>query len=386
MLLRLALVAVGLGMFSFGAFSKPAFGSLDSSFGKKGIAQAGICGAKQILMLPDQSMIIFKQSKETMTLLKLTQSGLWDSTFANKGVLRIESGWDAEQSRLVLQKNLDIALISGDATNLQRMRISPLGRVLNQSKFDFPKLNDLAPSLVRWTRNNTFFAVYQANQKLLIARYTGQLELDTSFGTAGLTELSTITPAILAQLSAFGSATPSIEIMGLTVADDGSLILTATIDFVGRRLMLAKFRANGQLETGFADNGVDIDGLAYEISSYFAVRVLPNQGLVMFRGLDNSPQGDAEFYSALWFGATGSLEDSQTLGEAQSQNFRAWSFATGDVFLLENSKIKLLRNQAKPRQLIAKLQQLEILEQTTDGKVIIGECVKKQLLLRRLHL
>ena len=387
---------LALLVFSVTAFSQSQIGKPDSSFGNQGTTQAGVCGLQIMLDFPDRSVLLVKQSQKTLTLLKLTRAGKWDTSFANQAVLR-RPDWDVQDTQVVQQNNSDVLIVGSDRqgfaedafVSTRLVLVSATGKVKFRVNLDLPKFDEVAAYAWVWSGQRLLLAFDdEANQRVVFVRYTlsnrGELDLDTSFATQGYAEFSVITPKILELLSAFGSGTPAVTVHELDMDAAGNFALTGGIQFRGLHLFVAKFNNAGFLEPSFSQDGVDIDAYPNDIGSYHSLQIMPKGGVVFVSGTDNSPQGDKLTWYVDWFNEQGSRVDSQGLSSLESGDFYAKTYPTGEVIFLDEQKVMLHTPNNKPRWLAAIPAKLEDFSLTTDKKLLLGYCQKNQLLIRRI--
>ena len=389
------LLILALLVFSVTAFSQSRIGKPDSSFGNQGTTQAGLCGLVTMLDFPDRSVLLVKQSQKTLTLLKLTRAGKWDTSFANQAVLRL-TDWDVRYTQTVQQNNSDVLLVGvsdyqdfdRDFIPLRLVLVSAAGKVKFRVNLDLPRLDGVAAAAWVWSGQRLLLAFGdEANQRVVFVRYTlsnrGELDLDTSFATQGYAEFSVISPKILELLSAFGSGTPAVTAYSLAMDAAGNFALTGGIQFRGLHLFVAKFNKAGFLEPSFSQDGVDIDAYPNDIGYYRSLQIMPKGGVVFVSGTDNSPQGDKLTWYVDWFNERGVRVDSQGLDSLESGDFYAKTYPTGEVIFLDEQKVMLHTPNNKPRWLAAIPAKLEDFSLTTDKKLLLGYCQKNQLLIRR---
>ncbi len=387
---------LALLVFSVTAFSQSRIGKPDSSFGNQGTTQAGVCGLLTILDFPDRSVLLVKQSQKTLTLLKLTRAGKWDTSFANQAVLRL-TDWDMRYTQSVQQKNSDVLLVGvsdyqdfdRDLIPMRLVLVSAAGKVKFRVNLDLPRLDGVAAAAWVWLGQRLLLAYEdEANQRVIFVRYTlsiqGELDLDTSFATQGYAEFSVITPKMLELLSAFGSGTPAVTINGLDMDAVGNFALIGGIQFRGLHLFVAKLSNAGFLEPSFSQDGVDIDAYPNDIGFNRSLKIMPKGGVVFLAGTDNSPQGDKLTWYVDWLNERGEGLDSQDLSSLELQDVHAKTYQTGEVIFLIEQKIMLHTPNNKPRWLAAIPTKLEDFSLTTDKKLLIGHCEKNQLLIRRI--
>lgn len=388
--------------FSLLAFSQSRLGKPDASFGNKGVTQAGICGLTQMLELPNQGLFVVKQAKKTLTLLKLTRAGKWDTGFADRGVLRLPD-WTSPDfyTQIVLQSNSDVLLVGkidiGELADrrdgMRLVLVSALGKIKFQSRLEIPLLNKSTAEQIKarewvWSGNRLLLAYEDVDlQRLVFARYVltseGQLVLDTSFATEGYAEFSVVAPQVLSVLSALGSGTPYAYINKLDFNAAGDVALAGTIAFRFGYFYVAKLKNAGVLESRFGTSGLVIDKNSPDLGQYAQFRLLSNGGLVVVFGSDNSPQGDALNWSVEWLDQTGQSVDYQGLDILEYQNLRTWVFAGGQVLFADQQKLMLHRPKTKPFLIGVLPPNLEGLHLTTDNKILTASCEKNQLLIRR---
>ncbi len=106
-----------------------------------------------------------------------------------------------------------------------------------------------------------------SDRDFALARYYSDGTLDRNFGLEGLV------------VTAVGNSDD--EITGIAVQEDGAVVVTGTADgTAGRVIVLGRYRADGSLDTGFADSGFSFTGVGKEAQAE-SVALLEGQRIVV---------------------------------------------------------------------------------------------------------
>lgn len=274
-----------------------AAGTLDTTFHSSGLATltvgGGITEARQVVSLPDRSMLIAGESKETgqwnMFVLKLNQEGDIDTSFGGTGVaaMDFDGGDDFVSSMLVLNDGSILIggrAFSGGKYQFAFWRLTPTG--MNDTAFG----NQGKMTVSVGTQDSEVRAMAQQPDSSVVAvgsasngtnfdfaavRLLSNSSLDGSFGTGG----KAVVPV----------GTEDDRATGLALLGDGKIILGGYSDNGANHDMAAvRLLSNGTPDSSYGTGGkslVDFSGHEDEANTVS----LQHDGKVILAGKSGTP-------------------------------------------------------------------------------------------------
>jgi len=268
-------------------------GSPDKSFGKGGIATTDFSGgndrATGVAVQPDGKIIVGGDSFNTNTgntdfaLARYNADGSVDTNFDTDGKLTTDLSLNDLANALVLQSDgkiilvgsvldnklsKDFALIRYNSDGSLDSKFGSGGRVVT----DFFQNSDEISDAILGSDGSIlavgFAASSATGRDFAIARYNGDGSLDTTFGIGGK-----------ATVDFFGNTD---EARAAAVQPDGRIVLAGSA-FNGTTLAdfgLARFNADGTLDTSFGNGGKVTTDFFHNLDEAQAVVVLPDESIV----------------------------------------------------------------------------------------------------------
>ncbi len=260
------------GLPAFGIVRYNVDGSLDASFGTGGIVSTPIltgnsaATANAVLIQPNGDIVVVGGDGTNIVVARYLPSGTLDSTFGTQGIATIAlpaadagtgAGWDGERAALDSQGNILVAG-SGDSPNL-----GAFGAVirLNSSGTQDLSFGQSGLALLTFAGGtaitNVDALLVQANQQIVVSGGVGSLDphwlvarlnangaIDTQFGSSGVVSTS------------FGSGKNGETAYGLAQQSDGKLlVIGGASTSTSGGFDIARYNANGTLDTSFAGSG-----------------------------------------------------------------------------------------------------------------------------------
>ncbi len=288
-------------------------GSFDTSFGTGGLTSSDFLGVDAfsgLMAQADGSIVCVGTSENGFLAARYTPSGLLDTTFGTGGTYTSTPNGSGYATFGTVAERSDGKLVMGGQL-LSGDRMFALARFSADGKIDTSfGTNGMTTMVVGsggssssndmlvLADNKILLAGYGANgnsgEDLALARYSADGVLDSSFGTAGIT------------LHDVGGFADRINAMALD--SNGNVVVAGyALDADGRNFLIARFTADGVLDTSFGTGGVVLpnfggNSVAYDVILDSAGRILVagtngNDRSVVFR-LDSSGALDTSFGDA----------------------------------------------------------------------------------------
>ncbi len=340
------IVAVGhsnvLGTFDFALARYNSDGSLDTSFGTDGRVLTSISGANdraQAAVLQQDGKIVaagraFISGSINFALVQYNADGSLDSSFGTNGIVTTSfGGTDDRAVAVLLQSNGKIVAVG--RSNTSGSNQFALARYNADGSLDTSfGTNGLVLTSIL-TNDRTVDGVLQPDGKIVavgrangtgvndfaLARYNADGSLDSSFGTNGVVTTS------------FGGVDDRAAAVALQ--PDGKILAAGRSDASGSDdFALARYNANGSLDTSFGTNGLVVNSFGDQV---FAV-VLQPDGKILVAGR-SLLMGLFKFGIARYL-ADGSLDTSFGTDGFVTTSFKAGSNDQGfSAVLLANGRI-----------------------------------------------
>jgi uncharacterized delta-60 repeat protein len=263
-------------------------GVLDTSFGTLGLTTTTIGTGSNItsIVLDSQGRIIAGGSAQiagatTFTLARYTSSGVLDTSFGTAGLTTTTIGTGSNISSIALDSQGRIvagglAEIVGGATIFALARYTSNG-VLDTS---FGTLGFTTTTIGTYAGINSIaldtqgriitggLADFTGLEKFILARYTSNGILDTSFGTAGLTTTTIGTNSNITSIA----------------LDSQGRIIAGGFAFIGgvQQFALARYTSSGVLDTSFGTAGLTTTTIG--TGSAITSIALDSQGIIITGG------------------------------------------------------------------------------------------------------
>jgi hypothetical protein len=355
----LAVISV-ITSLTFVVFSQTIFGQLDLSFAQKGILQTRDCtntSLSDLVVLPDQSILISTVIKPQLLIQKFTQAGKPDLSFGKNGSLVVAS-WEGDSASLALQQDGTFLIIGSKLMTNMRfvLRANASGQVLAQSKIllsSFPPKDGFTPSGIYWIQNNTALVRYFTDTKIIVARYIiddrVRLTLDQKFGQNGYATLDFAAPELNNLFTDLGTGVPQLfDIGSQDIAETGQFILTGTVKLVGSRNFIAYFGVDGKLNQSFGKKGLlmDKNPIKQNDRGLSGIQLLPNGVLVLIY----SSNFTTESILIEKRGANGELLTRQETGVVAIGLERS-ILPSGDLLTLQNQELILYSGKIRKQKL-----------------------------------
>jgi uncharacterized delta-60 repeat protein len=256
-------------------------GSLDASFGSGGIAQVNFTAAAEALQ-PDGKILMTEPGAAVM---RLNSNGSLDTSFGNQGEVTttFNSTLDLQSiAGIVVQPDGRIVLAAGNGGELKNytsLAAFDLARFNTNGSLDtsfgnagvvvtsMPKLYQVvAKSLLLQPNGNLIVAADTGSsiaQDWLLARYTPNGTLDSSFGMNGIVT----SPSIAFQGGPNGCTVAAAVLYpnaGTPYDGDIAVVGTGLDSLVGAQWEVVRYTSNGSLDTTFGNGGDVITSIAGE--------------------------------------------------------------------------------------------------------------------------
>lgn len=278
-------------------------GTLDPSF--NGVGYVGIPGlaGRAVAVQSDGKIVVAGQSGSDVAVVRFNADGALDATFNGTGqvITPLGGGGAAQVNGLVLQADGKI-LVAGyanfsggtDALVFRYLANGSLDATFNgNGKLirDLGATYEIIDHIVLQADQKIVLGGYSSdpNTKLLLARLNSDGGLDASFNGTGIV---------------ITSLTPKIGIgHGLALQTDGKILLGGATgptsppfdyDFV-----LARYNANGSVDTNFTPNGRVVTSFGSENDTCWAVLVQPDQKIVLAGETTDPGGGGASSFALL---------------------------------------------------------------------------------------
>jgi uncharacterized delta-60 repeat protein len=270
------------------AAAEPGPGDLDAGFGGFGydgkldpVAIVGI-NVYAMALQPDEKIVLAGQKDETFALIRYNPGGTLDATFGVNGLVETTIHSTQTSARVLavaIQKNGAI-VAAGDAViagnrNMAVARYKPDGTLDasfsadGKTQSDFDGGNDEAYAVAVQSDGKVVVAgeAYMAknlqfdNYDFALARFTADGALDTSFGGNG---------KVTVGLS--GGSDDGAH--ALAIQPDGKLLIAGATNANGSYdFLLARYNANGSLDSGFGASGHTITNFgSFDVANALALR------------------------------------------------------------------------------------------------------------------
>ena len=212
-------------------------GSIDSTFANQGLMTVTAMdlalqgdfffGATQVLELADGKLVLIAEFDDDILVLRYSANGELDTTFATQGFSRID--------------------IAGREDEVYDAALTADGHILVAGQTDNP---------ISATAGDPY-----------IIQLTPQGDLDTSFGTNGVSIVSSP-----------GTDIVNNRFNAMSVTQDGKIVAAGAVRnsfsfSVGDDILIARFLADGTPDSSFADNGVFIHDTNTNLEELLAVTV-----------------------------------------------------------------------------------------------------------------
>jgi uncharacterized delta-60 repeat protein len=314
------IIAAGLsvvgGNNNFALARYNANGSLDISFGTNGIALTSFGGtndlANAVVVQPNGKIIAAGRSNVTgnidFALARYNPNGSLDTSFGNSGLVTTNFGGDTNIAwAIILQP--DGKIIAAGQSNVGGNNNFALARYNPNGSLDasFGNSGLVTTNFSGTAQDEIFAAILQPDGKIVavgasdaggagdnfaLARYNANGSLDTSFGTGGL-----VTTNFSGEDEAFA----------VILQPDGKIIAAGRSNALGANdFALARYNANGSLDTSFGTGGLVITNLG-GTDRALAVILQPDGKIVAIGEAD--PIGIIQFALAR-YNPNGSLDTS----------------------------------------------------------------------------
>jgi uncharacterized delta-60 repeat protein len=131
----------------------------------------------------------------------------------------------------------------------------------------------------------------------LVARYNADGTLDGGFGTGGRT------------ITDIGRESNSVNAVTLQPGTDGKILVAGQTGDVGGDFALARYTANGTLDTTFGKRGITLTNMAGEPGDYADSIAVQSDGKIVVAGLANTaPSGITYYFALARYTANGALD------------------------------------------------------------------------------
>jgi uncharacterized delta-60 repeat protein len=236
-------------------------GSLDPTFGSGGIVTtalgSGNSTAYAVTIQPGDAKIVAAGDVETsggtdyFAVARYTTAGALDSTFGNGG-------------------RVAISFFQNEFEHLGGVAIDGSGRIV-----------------LAGVANNT----NQAKEHIVLARVTSSGSLDSSFGSKG--KVTTSIPS-------------AAEIDALVIQPDGKLLVAGWT--FGGSALLARYNANGTLDSSFGSGGIVTTTLGFGQAEFHSL-ALQSDGKILAGGTESpSATGNPYIFAVARYNASGTLD------------------------------------------------------------------------------
>lgn len=273
-------------------------GSLDSNFGSSGVVTTSINsnGVVNAIALQADNKIVavgyisLDAGFSKIALARYTITGSLDSTFGNKGVLTTSIGNHSRGNDTIVQPDGKI-IVAGDSDGSGQWAITLIRYTItgsldstfgNSGIVTTPVGNDSFGRAVAILPNNKILVAGDSSVGIVVARYTITGSLDSTFGNSGIAT---------APFPAYNS--------GMIIQPDGKIIVAGGSQ---NAFALARFQPIGNLDSGFGNSGIittaiGIDAGGSDVASHLNGKIViagasSNTGSYMFtlaRYLGNTP-------------------------------------------------------------------------------------------------
>ncbi|MDB5323125.1 MAG: hypothetical protein JWN40_4756 [Phycisphaerales bacterium] len=242
-------------------------GKFDATFGKGGVAAIDLPGPLgAVVAMNDGGVLAGGNGKGQFAAARFTAAGKLDAAFGAGGITKVDFGFESESvSDLVIQKGGKIVLVGSvgetDVNRPDRPMDFALARLNADGGLDrsfgrrgrttlsFNPGADVASGAALVSRGKVEVVgghnvlSSPAGIDFQVARFTVDGQIDGSFATAGKLTTDFTSP----------SRTPAVAVATLAFGDQ--LVLSSHGDGNSERFALSRYRADGQLDTDFADQG-----------------------------------------------------------------------------------------------------------------------------------
>ncbi|MEP6466856.1 MAG: T9SS type A sorting domain-containing protein [Parafilimonas sp.] len=268
-------------------------GTLDSSFGKKGLGVIkGLGEAQTAKVQPDNKIIIAGYNSDFfgpyyITVGRLNADGSVDSAFGTNGTITTNAGENCHD--IAIQPDGKILITGGTGIAFITLRymadgtpdksFGNNGSVVTVFDNGSPKLanaNIVQP-------DGKIVVAGGDNQKIMLARYNPDGSLDETFGKNGEV-ISNIT-----------NINPLNKAYDMAIQPDGKLVLTGTTgnEFGNVNTIILRYMTDGSFDTTFGDKGITIRALKY--NSFASSIALQKDNKILISGYDITDGVNAHF-------------------------------------------------------------------------------------------
>jgi len=287
-------------------------GTLDSTFGSRGIVTTAVGGRDQdyasgIAIQPNGKILVagttLGPSLQTLiALVRYNPNGSLDTTFGSNGKVTTTIGSDAVANALALQP--DGRIVVAGSSGEPRRDVFALARYNGNGALD-PTFGsggivtteiggaDDAAYAVGLQRDGKIVAAGRSRtgtqDRLAIVRYTSRGALDSGFGSGG------------AVTTAFGSGSANAYSLG--VQRNGKIVAGGTT-YDGSRAFfaLARYGANGRLDSRFGSGGTVTTSVGPSDAFGWALALQPDGRIVLAGASTDPPTGGYRFALARYLG------------------------------------------------------------------------------------
>jgi uncharacterized delta-60 repeat protein len=257
-------------------------GNLDTAFGNGGIVTTDFGGddIASAAMIQGQKLVVAGTTTTSngsdFALARYTSTGALDTTFGNGGKVVTDVAGDSDGAHALLAQGdkivaggftlsggiIDFALVRYNANGKPDYTFGNNGRVTTDFAGDVDQINGLVAG-----PNGTIVAAGQAtvgdSSDFALARYDSMGNLDPGFGTGG---------KVTTSFSGFDD-------VGRAIKHEGSKLVVAGFTFTSANkqdFALARYTADGHLDTTFAGTGKVITDFDHDNDRAFALVVQPS--------------------------------------------------------------------------------------------------------------
>jgi uncharacterized delta-60 repeat protein len=269
------------------SFAVAQAGTLDTTFGSNGIVSTALRDVNAVAIQSDGKIVLaglgVANSQVADTLIRLNTDGSLDASFGSGGVVNLVPTGELAANgffAMAIQSNGDIVATTSDAgaNFLQVVRVEANGSL----DTSFGSGGFTATTAIPFTPGDSSDAreiaiALQSNGAILVAtsysnlmaRFTGSGQLDTSFGSGGIINLSNTGPSVTA-----GPTQIAVEKNGRILVASGSLAPSPLV----QAGTISRYDANGSIDTTFGASGT-----AASVASASAL-VLQSNGKIVVVG------------------------------------------------------------------------------------------------------
>jgi uncharacterized delta-60 repeat protein len=283
-------------------------GTLDPTFGSNGIVSTALRGLNAVAIQSDGKIVLaglgVANNQVADTLIRLNSDGSLDTSFGSGGVVNlVPTGVLAANGffAMAIQSNGDIVGATA-STSEAGTNFVQVARVEANGSLDgsFGSAGFTATTAIPFTPGDSSDAreismALQSNGAILVAtsysnlmaRFTGSGQLDTSFGSGGIINLSNTGPGVTS-----GPTQIAVEKNGRILVASGSLAPSPLV----QAGTISRYDANGSIDTTFGASGT-----AASVASASAL-VLQSNGKIVVAGSLTSKVNTPPAVSDVGFG------------------------------------------------------------------------------------